>query len=77
MVKGELNVSEIRNLVRQHNKLQTIKNVDSKSRAVLIAEVKKLGYSINHDRKLIQRITSEKLTGGRKKVSTVKDNIYY
>ena len=72
MVKGELNVSEIRNLVRQHNKLQTIKNVDSKSRAVLIAEVKKLGYSINHDRKLIQRITSESLTSGKKKISTVK-----
>ena len=62
MVKGELNVSEIRNLVRQHNKLQTIKNVDSKSRAVLIAEVKKLGYSINHDRKLIQRRKEKKAT---------------
>ena len=31
--KGEMNVSEIRNLVRQHNKVSVIKNVDKKSRA--------------------------------------------
>ena len=72
MPKGELNVSEIRNLVRQHNKMQTIKNVDSKTRAQLIAEVKKLGYAINHDKKMIQRITSEKLSGGKRKVSNIR-----
>jgi hypothetical protein len=72
MVKGEMKVSEIRNLVRQHNKLQTIKNVDRKSRAVLIAEVKKLGYGFNHDKKMIQRITTQKLSGGKMKVSTVR-----
>ena len=72
MPKGEMNVGEIRNLIRQHNKLQTIKNVDSKSRAVLIAEVKKLGYRINHEKKMIQRIVSEKLSGGKKSVKNVK-----
>ncbi len=71
MPKGEMNVGEIRNLIRQHNKLQTIKNVDSKSRAVLIAEVKKLGYAINHDKKMIQRIVSSSLSG-KKSVKNVK-----
>jgi len=66
-----MNVGEIRNLIRQHNKLQTIKNVDSKSRAVLIAEVKKLGYAINHDKKMIQRIVSSSLSG-KKSVKNVK-----
>ncbi len=67
-----LGVGEIRNLVRQHNKLQTIKNVDSKSKSALIAEVEKLGYAINHDKKMIQRITSSKLSGGKKKISNIK-----
>jgi len=66
-----MNVGEIRNLIRQHNKLETIKNVDSKSRAVLIAEVKKLGYAINHDKKMIQRIVSSSLSG-KKSVKNVK-----
>ena len=37
--KGEMNLADIRSLVRQHNKLQTITGVDTKSRAALVKEL--------------------------------------
>jgi len=50
---GELNLSEIRNLARQHNKVSTIQNIDKLSRKALIAEIEKMGYRINHEKKRI------------------------
>jgi hypothetical protein len=53
---GEMNVSEIRNLVRQHNKLSVIENVDKKSRATLIAEIEEKGFGLDHkNKKIINR----------------------
>ena len=60
MPKGEMNVSEIRNLARQHNKLSTIRDIDKKTRGALIAEIKKMGYSINHMTKKAIRMPSMK-----------------
>jgi len=51
--KGELTLNEIRNLARQHNKVSTIKNIDKLSRKGLIAEIEKMGYRINHEKKRI------------------------
>lgn len=51
--KGEMTVSEIRNLVRQHNKLSVISNVDKKSRKDLIDEIRKKGYEVDHINKKI------------------------
>ena len=53
--KGEMNVSEIRNLVRQHNKVSVIKNVDKKSRPDLIKEITDMGYALDHINKKITR----------------------
>ena len=50
---GELNLSEIRNIARQHNKVSTIKNIDKLSRKALIAEIERMGYRINHEKKRI------------------------
>jgi hypothetical protein len=54
---GEMNVSEIRNLVRQHNKMSVIKNVDKKTRATLIADLKEKGYKLDHKNKKIKLIS--------------------
>ena len=51
--KGEMNVTEIRNLVRQHNKLSVISNVDKKSRTELINEIREKGYEVDHINKKI------------------------
>jgi hypothetical protein len=53
--KGELSLGEIRNLVRQHNKLSFIKGVDSKSRGALMKEISDMGYKIDHEGKKIVR----------------------
>lgn len=52
---GELNLTEIRNLVRQHNKLTAITGVDTKSRKSLIEEIEGKGYRIDHAGKRIVR----------------------
>ena len=51
--KGEMNVSEIRNLVRQNNILSVISNVDKKSRKELIDEIREKGYQVDHINKKI------------------------
>ena len=51
--KGEMSVSEIRNLARQHNKLSMISGIDSKGRATLIKEINDLGYRLDHPKKRI------------------------
>jgi glycerol dehydrogenase-like iron-containing ADH family enzyme len=49
--KGEMTVDEIRNLVRQHNKLTHID--PGLSRAKLISAIERSGYAINHKAKKI------------------------
>tara|TARA_R110000822_G_scaffold174702_3_gene314315 strand:+ start:1810 stop:2130 length:321 start_codon:yes stop_codon:yes gene_type:complete len=56
MPKGELTLGEIRNLVRQHNRLSTIKGVDSKTRAALLTEITEMKYRVDHANKKIVRI---------------------
>jgi len=51
-----MSLGEIRNIVRQHNKLSTIKGVDSKSRAALLTEITKMKYRVDHANKKIVRI---------------------
>ena len=53
--KGELSLGEIRNLVRQHNKVSVIKGVDSKTRAALLKEISDMGYRVDHEKKKIIR----------------------
>ena len=60
---GELSLGDIRNLVRQHNKLSVIKGVDSKSRGALIKEISDMGYKIDHVGKKIVRGKMEITTG--------------
>ena len=60
---GELSLGEIRNLVRQHNKLSVIKGVDSKSRSALMKEISDMGYKIDHVGKKIVRGKMEIKTG--------------
>jgi hypothetical protein len=50
---GELSLTEIRNLARQHNKASTIKNIDKKNRGDLINEIESMGYKIDHQNKKI------------------------
>ena len=56
--KGELSLSEIRNLARQHNKVSTIKGIDTATRANLIKQIEALGYEINHEKKMIKKKSS-------------------
>ena len=49
--KGEMTVDEIRNLVRQHNKLTHIN--PGLSRAKLISAIERSGYTLNHKSKSI------------------------
>jgi len=51
--KGEMSLSEIRNLARQHNKLSLISGIDKKSRAALIKEINDQGYRLDHEKKTI------------------------
>jgi hypothetical protein len=51
--KGEMNLTEIRNLARQHNKLSLISGIDSKSRKALIKEINDQGYRLDHENKRI------------------------
>lgn len=54
--KGEMTVDEIRNLVRQHNKLTRID--PGLSRAKLISAIERSGYKIDHENKKIVKSTS-------------------
>lgn len=61
--KGELSLSEIRNLARQHNKLTNISGIDKKSRGALLAEITKLGYRVDHTNKKIVKGSVEVKVG--------------
>ena len=60
--KGEMNVSEIRNLARQHNRVSQIKGIDKKSRKALLSEIKDMGYAVDHSKKRIVKLPSKKAT---------------
>lgn len=50
---GEMSLDEIRNIARQHNKVSTIKGIDTLSRKALISEIERMGYNIDHENKKI------------------------
>jgi len=68
---GEMSLPEIRNLARQHNKASQIKNVDTLSRAKLIAEIVKMGYRVDHEKKRIikRTMTNEERKAQNKSVA--------
>jgi len=66
---GELNLSEIRNLARQHNKVSTIKGIDKLSRKALMGEIQKMGYEIDHAKKRIRQV---KKTAAQRKAKDLK-----
>jgi len=58
--KGEMTVDEIRNLVRQHNKLTHID--PGLSRTKLISAIERSGFSINHkSKKIVKRSSKAKI----------------
>jgi len=50
---GEMSLNEIRNIARQHNKVSTIKGIDTLSRKALIEEISRMGYNVDHENKKI------------------------
>jgi|TARA_R110001592_G_scaffold830_1_gene4350 hypothetical protein len=60
--KGEMTVSEIRNLARQHNRVSEIKGIDKKPRKALLLEIKNMGYAVDHAKKRIVKLPSKKAT---------------
>jgi len=64
---GEMSLNEIRNLARQHNKASQIKGIDTLSRAKLISEIERMGYSVDHEKK---RIVLKKKTAIERKNQT-------
>jgi hypothetical protein len=54
-LKGKLNASEIRTLIKAHNVLNTIKIPKGAKRDDLIKLVEGKGYSINHENQSISR----------------------
>ena len=67
--KGEMSLSEIRNLARQHNKLSTITGIDTSTRANLIAQIERMGYQVNHE---LKKIVVRKQTSIERKKKQVK-----
>ena len=63
--KGEMNLTEIRNLARQHNKLSQIKGIDSKTRVQLIKDIEEQGYRVDHENKRIVRTYSKMVKMGQ------------
>ena len=68
--KGELNLTEIRNLVRQHNKVSVISGWEKKSRKSLMSEIEDMGYKIDHSKKKILKVRGKK--GGEKVITVSK-----
>lgn len=67
---GELNLTEIRNLVRQHNKVSSITGWEKKSRKALLTEISDMGYMIDHSKKKIMKVRAKK--GGEKVIYVSK-----
>ena len=69
--KGEMNLTEIRNLVRQHNKVSTISGWEKKSRKALLDEIEDMGYMVDHAKKMIVKVRAKK--GGEKAIKVGKE----
>ena len=66
--KGEMSLSEIRNLVRQHNKMSTIS--PAQTRPKLLAAITDAGYKVDHvGKRLVKR---PKLAATTKTISVAK-----
>ncbi len=63
--KGEMSLTEIRNLARQHNRLSTITGIDSKSRKALIKEINDQGYRVDHQKKRIIKNYGKMVAAGK------------
>lgn len=53
--KGEMTVSEIRNLAKEINDKLKIKNIAQTSRAMLIKQIEARGYTLDHPNKRLVR----------------------
>ena len=53
--KGEMTVSEIRNLAKEINDKLKIKNIAQTSRAMLIKQIEARGYKLDHPNKRLVR----------------------
>tara|TARA_R110002167_G_scaffold159795_1_gene355516 strand:+ start:240 stop:602 length:363 start_codon:yes stop_codon:yes gene_type:complete len=72
--KGELNLADIRNLARQHNKLSKIVGIDTKTRGDLMQEIWDQGYIIDHEKKKIVKSVGQMASAkarGKKSDATV------
>ena len=54
---GEMNVRELRDLARQHNKLTTIMGIDKLTRAKLISEIQRMGYTVDHKNMRLKKVS--------------------
>ena len=54
---GEMNVRELRDLARQHNKLTTITGIDKLTRAKLISAIKRMGYTVDHKNMRLKKVS--------------------
>lgn len=55
-LKGELKTSEIRKLVRAHNKLSQIKIPPRSTREDILSIIDKAGFKINHEKQLLEQM---------------------
>ena len=59
-LKGELTTSEIRKLIRAHNKASSIKISPKSTREDIIGILKKAGYSVNHEKAELRPLSKRK-----------------
>lgn len=52
-----MNVRELRDLARQHNKLTTITGIDKLTRAKLISAIKRMGYTVDHKNMRLKKVS--------------------
>jgi len=70
--KGEMTVSEIRNLAKEINDKLKIKNIAQTSRAMLIKQIEARGYTLDHPNKQLVRGKGKVPKAPREKTITVK-----
>ncbi len=70
--KGEMTVTEIRNLAKEINDKLKIKNIAQTSRAMLIRQIEGRGYKLDHPNKQLVRGKGKVPRAPREKTITVK-----
>ena len=70
--KGEMTVSEIRNLAKEINDKLKIKNIAQTSRAMLIKQIEARGYTLDHPNKRLVRGKGKVPKAPKEKTITVK-----